>query len=459
MQARQISEAKDFSVFSVLQCPKCESHTLHQDSDKSSISCRSCQQSYPLLSFGDTSLPFLFSDVSTAVYDWCARIRGFNKKITEEINSLAEYLKDKTLSKLTRERMKQQLNAKKQYQAQILNHLQCFDQFQTSDSVVENAEIAKNQGVDSYINNIFRDWCWENDENKELIDALDSVIEKNFNPGLTVTLGAGVSRLSYDFHKKYKAEHSVLIDINPVLLGYAKRILNNEKIKLNEFPIAPESSADFCVEQVCSSNEVCANDDFTLLLADALNAPLKQKVFDTVLTPWFIDIVPIDFKDLISHVSRLLKPGGVWVNTGSLAFFHKNEKWNYSQEEIVDLLKKFGFSNIKVNRKKINYLHSPHSAHGRVENVFNFYAQKKFDSIPAKRVNYLPEWVENTSLAIPQQANITAISSKYLLQAQVLAAVDGQRSILEIGHLLAKQYSMSQQQAIAAVRQIFIDNL
>lgn len=459
MQARQISEAKGFSVFSVLQCPKCGSHSLYQDNDKSLISCRSCQQSYPLLSFGNTSLPFLFSDVSIAAYDWCARISGFNKKITEEINSISECIKDKTLSKLTRERMKHLLNSKKQYQGQILDHLKCFDQFKLNESVVENAEIAKNQGVDSYINNIFRDWCWENGENKQLIDALDSVIEDDFNSGLTVTLGAGASRLSYDFHKKYKAEHSVLIDINPVLLGYAKRILTNEKIKLNEFPIAPTSSADFCVEQVCGSNNVCANNSFTLLLADALNTPLQPKVFDTVLTPWFIDIVPIDFKDLISHVSRLLKVGGAWVNTGSLAFFHKSEKWNYSQDEILDLLKKFGFSNIKFSRKKINYLHSPHSAHGRVENVFNFYAQKKFDSIPAKRINYLPEWVENTNLAIPQLLNMTAVSSKYLLQAQVLSAVDGQRSIVEIGCLLAKQYGMSEQQAIAAVRQIFVDNL
>ena len=97
--------------------------------------------------------------------------------------------------------------------------------------------------------------------------------------------------------------------------------------------------------------------------------------------------------------------------------------------------------------------------HGRVETIFSFSAVKKFDSIPAKKINYLPKWCEDTDLAVPEQANIMAMSSKYLLQAQVLSAVDGQRSIDEIGRLLAKQYSMPQAQAIEAVRQIFIDSL
>jgi|TARA_B110000238_G_C16057470_1_gene408915 hypothetical protein len=50
-------------------------------------------------------------------------------------------------------------------------------------------------------------------------------------------------------------------------------------------------------------------------------------------------------------------------------------------------------------------------------------------------------------------------SSKHLLQAQVLSAIDGERSIINIAELLAKQYDMSQDSAIAAVRQILIDNI
>lgn len=458
-QANNISEVTDNNVGSLLRCPRCESEALFEDQERSLIICPDCQQAYPLLTFGHCKIPFIFSNVSIAIHDWCARINGFNKKINQEINLLTEAYKDKSTSRLTKERIKNTLNAKKSYQSQILEHLNCFDGLEIVPSVFESTKIAKNQGVDSYINNVFRDWCWENGENEEMLSALESVIQKDFNAGVCATLGAGASRLSYDFHNAYSADHSVLIDINPILLGSAKRILNNEKIKLTEFPIAPFRSEDFSVEQTCRNNNQYDNSEFTFLLADGLNAPIKYKIFDTVLTPWFIDIVPIDFKQLIPHINRLLKVGGTWLNTGSLAFFHKNQSWNYSQEEISDLLKKFGFCDIEVNRKKINYLASPHSSHGRVENVFSFSAKKKFDCVSMKPFKYLPDWIENINLAVPQQETMLTVSSNYLLQAQVISAIDGQRSIAEIGDLLAKQYGMPHDQASAAVRQILLDNL
>jgi len=76
-----------------------------------------------------------------------------------------------------------------------------------------------------------------------------------------------------------------------------------------------------------------------------------------------------------------------------------------------------------------------------------------------KPIKYWPDWIENTNLAIPQQETMLSASSKYLLQVQVMSAIDGQRSIAEIGSLLAKQYTMPKDQAVAAVRQVLLDNL
>ena len=458
-QAIQESHLEAFSYLSVLQCPHCGSSSLIENEPQTSIDCQSCQTSFPELSFGDVKLPFLFAEADIAAFDWCARINGFNRKVAEEIESLTTGLKSKTISKNTRDRLKRLLQAKKHYQTQLLTHLECFQKYQASDSLVMHTELAKNQGIDSYINNIFRDWCWNNGENEELLHAINNVIDENFTAGVCLTLGAGASRLSYDFHHTYNADHSVLIDINPVLLGYAAKILNNQPVVLNEFPIAPIASKDYAVEQTCQHEDLLNLDEFTLLLADGLNAPFESKSFDTVVTPWFIDIIPTDLKEFIPHVNRLLKVGGTWVNSGSLAFFHANPQWNYSEEEVIDLLKKYGFADIKVNRTTVNYLHSPHSAHGRVENVFSFSAIKKFDSVSAKKNDYLPSWIENPSHAIPKQDELVAASSKYLLQAQVLSAIDGQRSIVEIGGLLAKQYGMPEHEAVAAVRKILIDNL
>ncbi len=456
-QTNIITELTESTSLDVLRCPHCQSDDVLQD--PSFVICQSCEKNFPKLSFGKVKIPFLFSDVSVAMHDWCARKNGFNAKISEEIKLLSENIADKTASKITRERIKKILNAKKHYQTQVLEHLNCFQEHPLNNAAINTTEVAKNQGINSYINNIFRDWCWNNGENEQLLSAIYDVLENNYQAGLCVTLGAGAGKFSYDFHQAYSAEHSVLIDINPMLLGIANRVLSGEKIILNEFPIAPLSSDNFCVRQELNNADNSYDNEFTFLLADGLNAPVKSNYFDSVLTPWFIDIIPVDFKEFIPHVNRLLKVGGSWINTGSLAFFHKQEQWNYSAEEIRDLLGKFGFGDIRISRKKINYLHSPHSAHGRVENVFSFSAKKKFDCIKPKQMTYLPDWITNTNLTIPQQAHIIVSSSKYLLQAQVLSAIDGQRSITEIGSLLAKQYDMSLEHAVAAVRQILIDNL
>ena len=57
-----------------------------------------------------------------------------------------------------------------------------------------------------------------------------------------------------------------------------------------------------------------------LVAADALQAPFADGVFDTVVTPWFIDIIGEPFARVAARVNLPLKPGGRWINTGSLAF-------------------------------------------------------------------------------------------------------------------------------------------
>jgi len=455
-QLSQITEALHFSLLSCLQCPKCGSEQLIEKA--TSVDCDQCDQSYPQLKFGNITIPFVFADVNAAMHAWCARINGFNKTIKQDIERISIQSNDKNISKLTRERLKSLLKSKKQYSTQITDHLDCFKQYAVEKYSYSSNEVAKNQGVDSYINNIFRDWCWDNGENEELLRSVDDLIRDDYQAGITLTLGAGASRFSCDFHDQYHAKHSVLLDINPLLLGCAAKIINGETVELNEFPVAPLSIQDFAVKQQCNVDNK-KRQAFSFLLSDALNAPLKEKLFDTVLTPWVIDIVPMDFRDFIPQVNRLLKVGGLWVNTGSLAFFHSNQQWNYSQEEVVDLLKKYGFEGIQVNRTKITYLNSPYSAHGRIENIFSFSAKKKFDSIAGKKFKYLPDWVDDINKNIPNNAQLLAASSTHLLQAQVLSAIDGERSIVQIAQLLAKQYEMSEDSAIAAVRQILIDNL
>ena len=110
-----------------------------------------------------------------------------------------------------------------------------------------------------------------------------------------------------------------------------------------------------------------------------------------------------------------------------------------------------------INRKKIPYLQSPNSSHGRVESVFNYCVTKTKDVVTPPKFEYLPAWIKDTNKSIPRYNSQEIESSKHLLQAQVLGAIDGARSIDEIGNLLAKQYNLSVVEAIHAVKRIMIE--
>ncbi len=443
------------------QCLHCGDQLSFDNKSHHIVRCVRCEASYPTLLIGNVYLPLIVEDVDAAIFGWSARLNGFKEKIDLEISNIDSQINNKNNSKLTCKRLRYLARAKNLYRDQLIDLLTSIDSDSNTTNSLANIVIAKNQGVDSYINNIFRDWCWNNGENIELLHAVEEVLPENFIAGKTLTLGAGASRLSYDFHYAFNAVHSVLTDINPVLLGIAANIIEGESLNLYEFPIAPRTLESFAVNQQCEMPQRDNHDasNFEYILADALNSPFMEKSFDTVLTPWFIDIIPIDFREFIPHVNRLLAVGGEWVNTGSLAFFHKDAAWNYSQEEIIDFLKKYGFDNIKVNRSDINYLKSPYSAHGRIENIFSFSARKKFDIKPPEKFNYIPDWLSDVDKNIPAGDELTAMSSKYLLQAQIFSAVDGGRSISEIAKLVAKQYGIPEESAYAAVRQIFLDYL
>lgn len=449
-----------YRCINVLRCPSCLHSGLKLSNNH--IHCQHCNIDYPHVGLDQKKYPFLFADINSVWQGWAARLNGFNQQLSKKTGLLEKGLLDKKNSKLSIDRIKKMIRVTRIYQSQINSLLSSFAECDFDQAVNTSQSLAKNQGVDSYINNIYRDWCWNNGENEEMLSALNSVIiDENFSPGKVLALGAGASRLLVDFQKQYDIDHCVLLDINPLLLNVASHIVNGGEVDLFEFPTAPTSINDYAVMHTCKLPDNYSADQeniFEFILADATNIPFADKSFDTILTPWLIDILPINFRDFIPHINRLLPVGGYWLNTGSLAFFHHDEAMNYSQEEVLDLLKKYGFEVVASNRRKINYLHSPNSAHGRIEHVFNFCVRKKHDCVPANLFKYLPEWIVDTSFVIPKSDNLLITSSKHLLQAQVLSAIDGIRSGDDITKLIAKEYGMSAESANMAVRQILIDN-
>jgi hypothetical protein len=261
-------------------------------------------------------------------------------------------------------------------------------------------------------------------------------------------------------HRHYAAELSVAIDVHPLLLMLASRVIHGETVPFYEFPIAPLNKASFAILRECAAPEpieLGADSGFFFVLGDGLNAPFKPGSFDTVLTPWLIDIVPDELSECVRAVNRLLGIGGIWINTGSLAFFHRNEAWRYSQEEVLDIVKANGFEILDVQRSAVPYLQSPASGYGRIERVLSFSARKLADAQARATRPALPEWLLESGGSVPDLDEFAVASASHWLQAQVLAAVNGHRTIDQIAFLLAKQHGFQRSEAAAAVRRILLD--
>ena len=105
------------------------------------------------------------------------------------------------------------------------------------------------------------------------------------------------------------------------------------------------------------------------MAADALQPPFADGAFDTVVTPWFIDIIGEPFARVAARINLLLKPGGRWINFGSLAFSRAAHAERLSLEEVSELHAEGGFADFEMREASIPYMRSPASRHARVEST------------------------------------------------------------------------------------------
>lgn len=408
----------------------------------------------------------MFPDPELAHLEWSARYKGFLQQVSNEHNSLNRALNDTRLTTVGRQRVKHTLSAKREHRRQVSNLLEPVgldaDDLVPAMTHVLEKSLPKNQGLLSYHDNVFRDWAWNNGENDALLSGVEGLLaaDQRDSLGAMLTLGAGAGRLSYDMHRRFSPDTSVLLDLNPLLLSLAAKVVQGEEVLLNEFPIAPIDADATAVLQKCEAPEplqISNAGNFKFVLGDAAHPPFAAGSFDTVVTPWLIDILPDDLRHFLPQINRLLPVGGLWVNTGSLAFFNTDPCCRYSEKEVFELVEANGFDIVGVDHRTIPYLQSPHSAHGRTERIVSFAARKRIDVLPSRQATVVPEWILDTTMKVPDTVEFTIASSRHLLTAQVLAAIDGKRSINAIARLVAREYNLPLEECTLVVRRVLTD--
>lgn len=433
----------------LLACPRCDKTPLQRSDD--ALHCKACKIDFPILG----GIPWLFAEPQAALGEWRGRWHFSQQQLSHEIAGLETELLEDDLSSLARrrvERYKKALESHKRSLQKILQPLEMQSMQGNYESYLAlRTRLPADQGLNTYYPNIHRDWSWGEEENTASLKQIKAVLHDHAELGNVLVLGAGAGRLAYDIHREFDCQSTVAMDFNPLLLLVAKAVTDGEALKMHEFPIAPLSLEDDAILRTLSAPEI-VDENFHLVFGDALRPPFPEHSFDTVVTPWLIDIISEDLPVFAARINTLLKDEGRWINFGSLAFSSPRRTLRYSPEETKAVVAESGFSDPYVSQATIPYMCSPASRHGRQERVFSFCAYKERNAPKPARHIALPDWLVTGKEPVPLLASFRQQAMTTQIYAFIMSLVDGKRSIRQMAEILESQKLMTKEEAEPAIR-------
>ena len=432
-----------------LACPRCDKSPLDQSGD--AYHCQACDVNFPFVG----EIPWMFAEPQAALGEWRGRLQFALQTLSHEVAGLEQELKNKDLSPLARRRVERYMKCVDSHRRKLQNLCRPVDrqslQGNYESYLALRTRLPADHGLNTYYANIHRDWAWGDEENRASLKQIQSVLHDHADLGNVLVLGAGAGRLAYDIHTNLQCTSTVAMDFNPLLMLVAQTVTQGKKLSLYEFPIAPLALEDDAVLRKLKAPEA-VDDSFHLVLGDALRPPFPVKTFDTVVTPWLIDVITEDLPILAARINRLLKKEGRWVNFGSLAFSSPKKSRCYSPEEVKAIIGENGFSDPYVSQATIPYMCSPASRHGRQERVFTFSAYKERNASKPDRYKALPDWIVTGKEPVPQTPSFKQQAMTTQIYSFIMSLIDGKRSIKDMAVVLESQRLMTKEEAEPAIR-------
>ena len=397
----------------------------------------------------------MFAEPQAALGEWRGRLQFSLQQLSHEVAGLEKELQAEDLSALTKRRVERYKKAIESHRRSLQKLLQPIEmqslQGNYESYLALRTRMPTDQGLNTYYPNIHRDWSWGEEENEASLKQVRAVLHDHAELGNVLVLGSGAGRLAYDIHTKFNCTSTVAMDFNPLLMLVAKAVTSGKNLSLYEFPIAPLALDDDAVLRKLSAPEI-ADENFHLVLGDALRPPFPDASFDTVVTPWLIDIISEDLPEFSARINNLLKENGRWVNFGSLAFANPERARCHSPEETKAIVAENGFSDPYVSQATIPYMSSPASRHGRQERVFSFSAYKERGVKKPERHLALPDWIVTGKEPVPLSPSFRQQAMTTQVYSFIMSLIDGKRSIKDMAVVLENQKLMTKEEAEPAIR-------
>jgi uncharacterized protein YbaR (Trm112 family) len=444
--------AIDASLLSLLACPRCDRPLRAQGDER--LTCAGCGTGFPSLE----GVPWLFAEPDHALAEWRERLDFALATIAKDRQAAMSVLAQADLRDETKRRLRLQAAAWLAHADELKGLLAPLgvggSRAGYETYLALRTRLPTDVGLTSYYGNVHRDWCWGEEENRRSLAAIVEALG-DVAPRRLLVAGAGAGRLAYDMHRSLDHEMTVALDFNPLLILLATKLFRGETVALHEFPLAPRRLEDCAVPRELRA-PAAARHGLWPLLASALRPPFRDEAFDTLLTPWLIDVLPEDFPVQAARWNRLLSAGGRWVWFGSAAFRGATPAESYSLEEALTMIREAGFDEPTVAETEIPYMDCPASRHGRRERVVTVVATKTADAPQPERHKALPDWLVTGSEPVPalESFRVQALSTR--IHAFIMSMIDGRRSIADMATLMEEKRLMTREEGEAAIRGFLI---
>ncbi|MFV2090133.1 MAG: methyltransferase domain-containing protein [Pseudomonadales bacterium] len=432
----------------ILACPRCGTalQALH---------CNGCQMDYPT----HDGVPWLVADPPGIRSEWRNRWQAALADLESRQKAARDAL-DRTSSTAATERLSSLADGYTHQHHALRSLLSSLGLARPADLetyLALKTRLPSQMGLTSYQANVFRDWCWGGTENSASHDTISNLLAP-MPPESMVVLGAGAGRLAYDLHQSLGPDLSVSLEINPYLTMLLKKLAGGDNVDLTEFPLAPSSGARSAIRRTLSAPAVAA-EGFEVILADAMRPPFLPASFDVVITPWLVDVIDAEPRELLAEINQLLKPGGHWIYHGSVGFTRAQVAENINLEELLEMAADRGFTDISSTERASPYLDCPDSRHGRIESIVTMMAKKVEEAVPATRHQNLPDWIAKGRAPVPALASFRSQAMVTRIHALIMSLIDGKRTLKDMAEVMEAQQLMPKDEAESAIRGFLIKML
>jgi len=414
----------------------------------SPVACGRCDEVYPDLA----GIPWLLPRPQLSLSEWRGRARAALARLRQQSQQYAARLLPAVSRASTRRRIQLLARACDDHARQLGELLQPLlgDPVTSNPATYQGLAPAQTASLNplAYYANVHRDWCWGGQENAASLEMVRAAFDAR-TPGRTLVLGAGAGRLAYDVHELLGPGLTVAADINPLLLLVAQRMFAGESLELHEFPLAPRDLESFAVRRTLAAPRA-ARPGLRVVFADARQPPFAPASFDSVVTPWLVDVIDADLEALAAVVNRLLRPGGVWICTGTLFFERVDPAQAYSGTEVGEVVRAAGFEQPAFHERRVPYLVSPASRHARHEDVVTFAVTKLAKAGPVRSPG--DPWFEDPRRPVPLSAALEHRTLALRIEGYVASLVDGRRSVADIAERLVQERLLLPDEAVGIVR-------